>query len=303
MKKHYIILPLILSFLLSSCADKSNTINYIEDNFIPYTYPDNIIAKKVTIKDIAKADFNPTLSKNGFQFEDFRKDAAVIALLDGVKDAARKGLDQDARYKAIATYVGPFEQSLKNWAKTNMNSLQFDEEICGRGSYRNTNRDARTAADGDTQVEFAHIDYFPDQDLGNLFKITGFSELLLHKFGNAVTNKNFWKENSLSKMINIWMPLETVNAYPLAVLDLTTLDFKNYVVPMKVRVNGIAGELISGALRYSQEQQFYYKPGLERGQVIIFESFKTPHTAFITPEQQGDRESFDIRCAFIKRNQ
>ena len=102
-------------------------------------------------------------------------------------------------------------------------------------------------------------------------------------------------------MVNVWMPIKKITAYPLAVLDTESINFEKYIIPNMTKIKGIADEFQSGALRYKKWYTILLQSQLEPGEVIIFDSFKTSHTAFIMPGQTDDRESYDLRCAFIKR--
>lgn len=281
-------------------------INYVRSDFQPgsslndnYFY--NISPKKVVIKDISQTQLNPRLEKNGFQVEDFSASAGVLGLLDAVAEAARQGMGEKARKHYVQPTLGAFEDHMAAWAKKNLSSMSFDEVVCGRGWYRNTKISLQRRGKADMQLEIAHIDFFPGQDLSNLFSITGFNEQLSRKIGPEALDKAYWKKNQMVKMVNVWMPLSTVHAYPLAVCDTSTLDFSRDIIPNFSEVNGIAKAFQSGALRYDRGHQFYYKSAMKRGEAFIFESFGTPHTAIRLPNQQGHRESFDIRCAFIKK--
>ncbi len=306
-----ILLPMVL---ISSCATKQEgdveaSVFFIKSDFKPFSlfnistqnFISNTEAHTIKINDIRKSNLQPTLEKNGIQFEDFRKSNQVLNLLDAVRKTVAQELDDEQRKNALQEVLNPFEEHLKEWAVKNLPSTSFDEVVCGRGFYRNTDAYARVRALGAMQLEIAHIDFYPGQDLANLFEITGFKDSLVRKYGDEARQVNFWQNHGLQKMINVWMPMAMVLAYPLAVLDTQTFIFEDDIIPNLSRVQGIAKDFQSGALRYKTGLQFYYKSKLDKGEAVIFNSFKTPHTAFAMPNQTSDRESFDIRCAFIKR--
>lgn len=276
---------------------------FIRGNFKPYNnlHPNfDIESRSVAVKNINKANLKPKLSAQGFMFENFANEKKVTNFLDQVKSVYSKNISDDERHRSLKPSLAAFEEHVKTWA-AQQGVAVADKVICGRGYYRNTDIAAQVLLGAEMHFEFAHFDFFPNQDLTKLFQQIGFNKQLVEHFGDDANKKDFWQEYKLVTMINLWMPLKDVHAFPLAVLDVKTLSSQD-VLPFTTQIRGIEGSFVSGAVRYRSNQQFYFKPEMKKGDVIVFESFKTPHTAFKLTDQTGDRESYDIRCAFISKN-
>ena len=283
----------------------TGSVNYLSENFIPKSSfnplnTDNFQSADVKITPISEASFVPSLSKNGFTTADFRSpnDNAVLALLGDLESAVKedKSVSPDDVRAATSNRIEEFEKHIKKWAKTHLPQDSFTDVVCGAGIYRNT----KLSVLSNRPFEFIHADYYDmNQDLKELFEASGFEQDLKRKFGDSTYKADFWQKHKLATMLNFWMPLATVQAYPLALLDIQTLSPADRVA-YKAQPIGAAKAFLGVGVKFNKNHKFYYRPNLERGEALVFETPKTPHTAFKLPDQKGDRQSFDIRCAFIK---
>lgn len=257
--------------------------------------------RSIDVKDLRnQSDFKPTIENNGFTLVKFdnRQLPAVFALLDSLKNAALS-------FKPLISYVDVekaieqdkpgFEDVVLEWGKNNLKDKSFDRVICLMPSYRDT-KNARSA----NAISAFHIDFSDQIVLSFMFESLGVDKDFRKKIGQQVTEWDYWKPGRLVTALNFWLPLFEVNSSPLAVMD------KNSTGPI-FKAFAQAPELENrlfalAAPKYSKDQRIYYYSKMARGEALVFDTFKTPHSAFNLPGESGSRQSVDIRCFFINSN-
>jgi hypothetical protein len=273
---------------------------FLKNGFVPlsdFTASSDTVASKVKINAFPTANFTPSLVKNGFTFADFRNDTSFLQLLPLIKMAATGTLPGGQLEDAQDKFVN-FENMVSVWGHNHLApGTSFDKVVCDFPVYRNTQQTGIVKG----ALNFAHVDFSNKQSLSSLFAANDFEKRLEMEteYSNA-SSPAFWNEHSLVTMLNFWMPIKPITAFPLAMADKSTLNLDDLVPVTMLLPNG--NKFVGLILRHDAAQKFYYRRNLNVGEALVFETFKTPHFAFKLPEQYGDRESTEIRCAFIKKN-
>jgi len=102
-------------------------------------------------------------------------------------------------------------------------------------------------------------------------------------------------------IVNVWRPLKTVEAYPLAFIDAQTTNSDDFLHLKRIEKNRV-GEIC--LLKYNPKHSWYYFPEMSRNEVTIFKTFDsegyktTPHTAanILGQPENVSRESIEIRA-------
>ncbi|KAL2213157.1 hypothetical protein CC79DRAFT_1345707 [Sarocladium strictum] len=105
------------------------------------------------------------------------------------------------------------------------------------------------------------------------------------------------------QIINVWRPIQPILKDPIAVADSTSVPDED-LVAADMTEDGFAGE--QWVVRYNVEHRWYYKHGMERGDVLLIKCFdsvedvarRSLHSAFEDPAYKDceSRQSIEVRC-------
>lgn len=98
-------------------------------------------------------------------------------------------------------------------------------------------------------------------------------------------------ENKWLRVLNIWMPIGEMAARPLCVMDLQTLDMQD-----RVRHNWLAHD--GWFFLHNPEQRWYWHSGLGQrwGDAVVFDTLRSPHSAFELP---GEDFCYELRQEMV----
>lgn len=247
-----------------------------------------LLQKVTTI--IHKTDRKFDFSKNGFEFHDFTGTSlgsAIETMANGPKSWP------DIPEATINNHAKAVEESMAAWGKKQ--KIPFSEVVWIDTVYRNT------AGGKFGAVHFVHVD-FPAEDSSATLKGHGdWKVRVVKKLGDMTTEA--YEKLNISKIMNIWMPLDKhVEAEPLAIMDLESLKDpkKDLRIYEDQRITG-GGKYLSVGVMPKEEHRWYIKNNMKMGEVVVFDSCHTPHTAVSLPDQ-GDkkRRSLECRVLFLK---
>lgn len=156
--------------------------------------------------------------------------------------------------------------------------------------YRNT-----AEKKGFTSVHLAHVD-FPNDNLHKT--LDSFRNQWQPRVKEKIGDK--YKANELEFMVNIWMPLNTVVASPLALCSNKIIDSKRMHEYDAVRRDTTAFKAVSLTPPEKQNDPWFYKPDM-KGKCYMFLSTKTIHSAVKFPNETSGRESIEVRVGLFKK--
>ena len=163
--------------------------------------------------------------------------------------------------------------------------------VCVDAVCRNTDPNTNSAF---RQITLAHTD-FSKSHFKNTMKC--FVKQWKPHFDRKKLSYNL---DDFHEMINIWMPLNHVSAFPLALYD---CKFPHKITPYNgVRRDGsifVAQCMVSSQ---SVQNGWRYVPEMKFGTGIIFQSMKTPHCAFDIGGENRTRRSCECRCLLFRKN-
>jgi len=127
-----------------------------------------------------------------------------------------------------------------------------------------------------------------------------------HKSFNTETIDTFkWNIGSFSQamletadMVNVWIPIQYNNDFPLALIDKSTVGESDKVTYNAPRQNAQIFKAV--AVQHSNDHRWYSPQLIDGKQAIIFQTLHTPHAA-IKLTEDPNRTSAEIRCLLIKR--
>jgi hypothetical protein len=254
----------------------------------PMLLQQKILQTKVSrvFKTTRKFEFN----KNGFEFKDFNNSPLGKAI---EKIAIGPPVWTDIPQSTIDEHSTAVENALTNWAKGI--GMQFSKVVWIDTVYRNT------AAGKFGAVHFTHVD-FPDGDHKATLKgHDSWKERVVKKLGELTTEQ--YEDLPVKNIINMWMPLdEKIEAEPLALMDLQSLKnpTKDLRVYQDARISTGTAYPSVGILP-SDGQRWYIRDGMKRGEAVIFDCCKTPHSAVSLPDQgTKGRRSLESRVLFLE---
>jgi len=99
-------------------------------------------------------------------------------------------------------------------------------------------------------------------------------------------------------MVNMWIPIQYNNDFPLALIDKTTINENDKIIYNAPRQN--AQIFKSVGMQYSNEHHWYAPQLIDGKQAIIFQTLQTPHAA-IKLTNNPKRTSAEIRCLLLKK--
>jgi len=100
-------------------------------------------------------------------------------------------------------------------------------------------------------------------------------------------------------MVNVWMPIQYNDDFPLAVIDKSTVSEGDKVVYNAPRQNAQIFKAV--AMQHSNNHRWYAPKLIDRKQAIIFQTLHTPHAA-IKLADNPNRTSAEVRCLLLKKN-
>jgi len=99
------------------------------------------------------------------------------------------------------------------------------------------------------------------------------------------------------------MPLdETLEAEPLAMMDLQTLTDPNRLRIYQDSRLSTGTKYPSVGMFASDDHKWYVKDNMKRGEAILFDSCRTPHSAVSLPDQ-GTKGRRSVECRVLFLNQ
>eukprot|EP01084_Bolivina_argentea_P162360 282576_1 len=156
-----------------------------------------------------------------------------------------------------------------------------------------------------------HID-FPEQDFVNITLPDAATSLPIP--GVLVYDKLDWiypqvdqrqwneLRSKFKQAVNVWIPLMKVRSHPLVFMDIHAFNPANKVdlvqAPgLAIKVCGVKRNQLDG--EGTVEPEWYWKSQMDIGDVVIFDTLKTPHSAGKIPWTNWiQRESVEARCIF-----
>lgn len=255
---------------------------------IPALLQQQVLQKKTAT--VYKTTEKFAFDKNGFEFADYSQSPLGKA----IEKLATGPIEwQDIPEATIRGHATAVEDALSDWGKTA--GVQFSQVVWIDTVYRNTK------AGRFGSVHFVHAD-FPEEDYSITLKghSTTWKDRVALKLGDLSMDQ--YEKLQISQIVNIWMPLdEKIEAEPLAMMDLKSLRSKRDLrVYQDSRVNGGTPYPSIGVFP-SDSQRWYIRDGMKRGEAVIFNSCKTPHSAVSLPDQgTKGRRSVECRVLFLK---
>lgn len=273
---------------------------FLKPEFKPYSRFDSssdTTGVEVTIKAFPEVT---SLAKNGFTFADFRNDKDILSFLRVVKEA---NTDIETFFSSHDNFVNfsekflNFEKLVEKWSRTNLPSgMDFESIKCNVPLYRNTGKTGLSKG----ALNFPHADFDKTQPMSRLFDAIEFGRFTHDREYAEFITDDFWTKHEIVTMLNIWMPIEPIKSFPLAVVDKSTLS-PGDLVPATLIIDEIGKPFTGLILKHREGQEYFYRPNQNVGEALIFETFHTPHFAFKLPGQTEVRESTEVRCVFYKK--
>ncbi len=260
---------------------------------VPSLIEQNVLTQMSVTVNQSKNRFS--FNKNGFEFHHFSHGPFRNAIETFSDDLRCKEKHLVYRPEMETHEIPRFQRALeKEMFRIGKEiGLEFDEVVCADAVCRDTGN-GRFGA-----VFLAHID-FPLKDSKTTLKgHSEWRESLVKKLGSLTQEE--YENLKIVKIMNAWLPLDDkVVASPLAVMDIQTVDESDIRQYQAERANG--GKFPALGVMPRIGQRWYIKKDLGKGDVYIFDSCRTPHTAVKIPDQ-GDksRKSVECRVFFIKK--
>lgn len=226
--------------------------------------------------------------KNGFVFSSFDLDKDFYLQMNMIKASPATTADTYLLFAA--------NQLLEKWAVAQ--NIKFDVVASLGSIYRNESPDAYAY----TPLPMTHVD--TTKDATNFLHT--FTEIWKSNVEIALerelTNDEFEKLH-IVQMVNIWMPLnDKPTENTLAVMDISRIEEKD-LIPYSVDIGD--STFTPMTLHFSPKLQFVIQEDMKFGDMVIFDSTKTPHTAVTIPRPEAEqgllRQSIEIRAIFIQK--
>lgn len=253
-----------------------------------------IASAAVTINKIEEEVF--TLEKNGFEVIDFSDDPEFVALLKEFYELDYVNAPKDGQARLKRRFSQLLKVKLDQWLTGKKMALYRDAYWT---PIRGTDVAVRTSCpkkEGDKRqppLPLLHSDY---PNSGELRRYVN----MIKDEDKVNPEPEAKDEQDFVSYINIWAPTdESVGGMPLAVIDTATMsedDLKDGVI-----VPIIDGKLIpeykfiGRSINFDEKRHKLYSVAeWKRGKVIVFYTFKTPHTAVIV-QPEIPRNSVETR--------
>jgi hypothetical protein len=193
----------------------------------------------------------------------------------------------------IDTLMNCMEQELKSWASQNI--IMDTEIITVDAVYRDTDPKNKNMF---VNIPLAHIDF--DSFMNDASLLDPFMDRwgprLYRKLGSKVYDPRYWNSGkNIVKICNTWVSLnDKIENHHLGLIDIRTINHKNvieYIAKRSIRKDsdnfldnfGSRKEtFIATALRYDNNNKWYYDPEMKFGSAIIFDSKNTAHASMET---------------------
>ncbi|WP_068468970.1 hypothetical protein [Candidatus Protochlamydia phocaeensis] len=247
-----------------------------------------LITREVEIKgyDREEIKLNFNFKRNGFGYCTLEADAVA-----GLNELAQRPENRAMRVAFRKLMISELEK----WGKTQ--GFSFKAVIPVDTVYRKTDQTARAIFNS---VFLSHVDFSAyDSEILKHFKDTwkpNMEEIL----GSQMSDEDY-HQMKVVQMVNIWMPLnrETPENI-LALLDISSMQGQELRPYTAVRRGG-RRFFTALALADKPWHQWIFQFDMKRGDAVIFDSFKTPHTAVQIERLSAvpARESVEIRALFI----
>ncbi len=161
--------------------------------------------------------------------------------------------------------------------------------------YRNTDPNIQAAF---RQIPLSHIDFSRDK-LAETMKCF---EKQWKPFFDA--KKCAYDATSVAKMVNVWMPLARFGAFPLGIHQIDAIKKEKSAKSAEYRgVRRDGSSFVAKALvDYAEavhSSHWRYFPFMPFGAAFMFESMRTPHSAFSFPDSDDIRRSCEGRFFLI----
>mmetsp|Transcript_19711 Transcript_19711/g.21926 ORF Transcript_19711/g.21926 Transcript_19711/m.21926 type:complete len:102 (+) Transcript_19711:1-306(+) len=95
------------------------------------------------------------------------------------------------------------------------------------------------------------------------------------------------------------MPLGPVGAKPLAILDTSTMTNKRDELVRYTGVRRFDKCFEAIGVKYRPEHKWHSFPDMDLGDILVFDSNSTPHTAIPGDSNSPPRRSVETRCMFV----
>lgn len=225
---------------------------------------------------VRELKFEPTLQHNGFEVKNIPEGLYSLLMQYRENVVSRKRLREEIR-QYLETLVS------KHF---NLPAVAFDTV------YRNTNN----ASSEFKSIPLTHID-FPEQETENTLSkfALQWQPRVEKKLGDGQYNSR-----NLEFMLNIWMPLDSVTASPLALCDLgNKIDKSRMHNYNAVRRDGSLFKAVSFTPPKDNDPWFYLPAMKQR--CYLFYSSQTPHSATEFPGETDNRESLEVRLGVFRK--
>lgn len=255
-----------------------------------------IKSKKVVAYKKKEAQKLFNFKKNGFVFSSYEG-----ALLEEIKAFKPESYSQGLRVLFLT------QEILEKWAKKQ--GIKYDVAIPLALVHRSESKDRSSTSL--SPVSLTHVDFAKStgenetKDFMKAFKPVWKTtvENALDKF---LTDEEF--ENiKIVQMVNIWMPLnDKPTENTLALMDRSRIK-QSDLIPFSTSVGegNRKIEFIGIVMVPSKKHQFVIQSDMKRGDMVIFDTLNTPHTAVMAPRSDAEknllRESIEIRAIFIQK--
>lgn len=269
--------------------------SFVKDSLLETDKINDLLESRVLEKittEVHKTSSNFEFNKHGFEYLDLTQ-TALFPIIESL--AANTNELEDLSDETILEYEQTLEKTVAIWGKSQ--GITFDLVACLDSTYRNTDptkteHGASPLVHLDFQVvQGEEIAVFPD------FVI----ERCVEKF--PFTPEDVIKKYTIERIVNLWAPLDKeVEAYPLAIMDPQSNGEALKPEPFSVEYKDEKISLLS--ITASKAHQWYVKDAMKRGEAIVFDSEKIPHTAVKLPDQgEKHRRSVECRLFFMRSDQ
>lgn len=253
-----------------------------------------IASAKVTVNKIEEETF--TLEKNGFEVVDFSDDSEFVALLKEFYELDYVEAPSEGQAQLKRRFSQLLKVKLDQWIKAKKMALYRDAYWT---PIRGTDVAVRTSCpkkEGDMRqppLPLLHSDY---PNSGEFRRYVN----MIRDEDKVNPEPEAKDEQDFVSYINIWAPTdESVGGMPLALIDTATMsedDFRDGVIVPIIDEKLIPEyKFIGRSINFDEKRHKLYSVAeWKRGKVIVFYTFKTPHTAVIV-QPEIPRNSVETR--------
>lgn len=231
-------------------------------------------------------------NENGFTFDTLSQDAKTK--LSALGNQYRSLVQSIANFYPLGDDL---EIILESWATEQglIKGVDYDQIIALGGAYRDQLR-ANT-------FPLSHVDFQKDDTSAFMSALSPiWKGRVAEKLKNPALTDQEYRNVKIANMVNVWMPLnDKPTKNTLAVMDTSRLQ-KEDLYPVRSKVGPL--DVTTMLVHNSYKQQYVIQSDMKFGDMVIFETLNTPHTAVDVDRPEADpnepRKSIEMRVIFIK---